>query len=306
MKLNVALALCIVSFLSSVLVSKMRIGSPTVTKSYSARVDDIFNNPLEYLPKDDDSKQPLALPKQILLFGDSLLELSSDPRLGFSFSAAVTHAFRRRADVVNRALSGYTSRWLSATPIQRIAKELHEAKQELFMAVLLLGTNDSVLPGFPHHVSVEEFGENLKAIVNTISESIKPRESSRKPLILLVTPPPCSLKQLNSPESKLSASGRARSNDAVEQYVAKMKQVVDSKYASDGPAHVRIIDLYSAFSQLARNSSTPMEHFLSDGVHLNGEGYKVLYAEIMEYIKELTDELLPVPMIEPHFSKLIN
>lgn len=262
---------------------------------YGARANEILASIPDYMPPGEATG--LAMPKEILLFGDSLLELSSDPLLTFPLSAALVHTFRRRADVVCRALSGYTSRWLSHTPLERVEKELND--KELFMAVLLLGTNDSILPGFPHHVPVEEFERNLRKILDSVIGTIK-SESTGKPLIVLATPPPCSLKQLAN--SKMSDSGKSRSNKAVEQYVSSIHKVAQESY-SEGPAIVQVLDLYKIFTEISKSS--PIENFLLDGLHFNGEGYKVLYVEIMDIVKKLGSQLRPIPMVEPHFSALI-
>lgn len=233
-----------------------------------------------------------VLPKKVILIGDSLIELSFDPLNSFPLGSALAHAFRRRADVLNRGLSGYSSKWMNSQ-FERIKFEISQLEpDQVFMFLILIGTNDSVLPGNPHHVELVSFKEKLSNLVLSLSK-LCPSSA-----ILLVTPPPCSLAMINAPDSKLSKSGKARSYGAVKKYALAVQNIVRDL---DMPL-VKLIDL---FSTLVLQDSE-VEAFLSDGVHLNGQGYKVLFIELFSVLESLKDNLLPLPMIEPHFSKKVS
>lgn len=282
---------------------------------------------------------PIPL-KKIILFGDSLIELGNDPRSGFPFSAALGHVFRRRADVLVRAASGYTSELLVQEPVQRLSKELDLLRSEssdkestVLAVVLCIGTNDSVLPGNMHHVPVEKYTKNLKKIIEIISKHSTNPHSSRhtnvknsqnntqKLLFFIVTPPACSLTLINSPNSRLSASGRARSNKAVEQYVDAVYKVFDEiKLQTDFPVDYKLVDMYKAMQDLAdgiedgeskesdaRKKKIPIESFLSDGVHYNGDGYRLLFREIFTIFADLeAKNKVSCPLTLPHFSEMFK
>lgn len=50
----------------------------------------------------------------ILTFGDSITQYGNNPELK-GWTAGVAHWFERRADVINRGLSGYNTRWAKLT-----------------------------------------------------------------------------------------------------------------------------------------------------------------------------------------------
>ena len=65
---------------------------------------------------------------------------------------------------------------------------------------------------------------------------------------------------------------------------------------------VKFVNLYDALTETA----LPIEKYLTDGVHLSGEGYKVLFIKLVEVLQSLGSRLMTLPMIEPHFSSKIN
>lgn len=230
--------------------------------------------------------------KKVYLVGDSLIELSGDPFNSFPFYSALSHLFRRRADVLNRGLSGYSSKWM-IRHFERLERELEtDGVDDVFMAIIFVGANDSVLPGNPHHVHPDIYKKNIVRLISLFTKH------SPNTAILVVSPPPCSIKMLSDPTSQLSKSGRARSNQVVEVYVNALRDIVNEL---DLPM-VKFIDLYRAIGA----QILPLEDYLTDGVHLSGEGYKILFLKIVEALESMQDQLMELPMIEPHFSAYIT
>lgn len=241
--------------------------------------------PIEAFPKE------IVSPKKIYLLGDSLTEQSFDALNTFPFGGAMAHVFRRRADVVNRGLSGYSSKWMGHQ-IQRMLNEFAQLEpDQLFMVFIFVGTNDSILEGNPHNVPLPEYKMFLTDLVTTITKAYP------KTAVLLVTPPPCSLKMINSPGSKISSPGTARSNESVQKYV-KVVQTVATE--STNPL-VQLVDLHTELTK----TGYPVETFLSDGLHLNGNGYKALFVTVFNSLRSIKEHLLPLQMVEPHFSAKI-
>lgn len=269
-----------------------RIMSDDTIKRHNEIVTSIFSEFPSSLGPNQPSSSQLIYPKKVFLVGDSLIELSNDPLNTFPLGSALTHLFRRRADVLNRGLSGYSSKWMSSQ-FHRLKTELAElGPDQVFMVLILMGTNDSVLPGNPHHVPVEDFKNNLHELVRDVSTLVP------SAAVIVVSPPPCSQQLLNDKSSKLSKSGRARSNEAVESYVAAAQDIV----SSINLPLVKFVNLYDALTETA----LPIEKYLTDGVHLSGEGYKVLFIKLVEVLQSLGSRLMTLPMIEPHFSSKIN
>jgi lysophospholipase L1-like esterase len=148
------------------------------------------------------AQQALARRPVVLLLGDSLTERGFDPDGGWA--AALAHALTRRADVANRGLSGWNSRW-ALKAARRLCRgalglPLPSAKgqvaaavapgtcaadlgveglssassaaaapppKELLFATVWFGANDAALPdrgGKLQHVPVDEYARNLEAI----------------------------------------------------------------------------------------------------------------------------------------------
>ncbi|KAH8044203.1 hypothetical protein JL720_17153 [Aureococcus anophagefferens] len=80
---------------------------------------------------------------------------ASGPRAG----RRASHRYQRRADVLNRGYSGYTSRWLLAAPS---AAAVPHAK--VLLTVIWLGANGGAEKRLEPR-ALDEFSENLAALV---------------------------------------------------------------------------------------------------------------------------------------------
>ena len=105
---------------------------------------------------------PVRMRPSIVLFGDSLTQKGFEDRGWVSLLAA---AYSRRADVLNRGFQGYNTR----AAVQAIASCLWEEGTDgaLFVTVWF-GANDAFPPDDERHVPLQEFEENLRAIVTNI------------------------------------------------------------------------------------------------------------------------------------------
>jgi lysophospholipase L1-like esterase len=77
---------------------------------------------------------------QFVLFGDSITQKSF--QVG-GWGAALTHAYQRKVDVVNRGFSGYNSRW-ALQLLDRIFPE-DRAAGHILLATIFFGANDAAL-----------------------------------------------------------------------------------------------------------------------------------------------------------------
>lgn len=86
------------------------------------------------------SRRSTMLRPKFLLFGDSITQKSFS--VG-GWGAALTDAYQRKADVLNRGYSGYNSRW-ALQLLDRVLPE--EVPGEIVLSTVFFGANDAALP----------------------------------------------------------------------------------------------------------------------------------------------------------------
>ncbi|KAI5804980.1 SGNH hydrolase-type esterase domain-containing protein [Geopyxis carbonaria] len=222
-------------------------------------------------------------PPQIILFGDSLIEQSfSVERHGVG--AALANAYARRADVLNRGLSGYNSNWLLDHYLETILGAY--ASANIIMWIILVGANDACLPGFVHHVPVSQFKENLEKMIVAIQRQHKCK-------VLVLSPPPIDKRLL---ESHGPRGGADRDLGVTRSYASAAKEVVEvGKWNSVG-----FLDFYELLWEelkneglIAGNDLNLVKEYLTDGLHLGPKGYELMYDTIMKKIKQDWPEICP-------------
>ncbi|KAI1164258.1 SGNH hydrolase [Nemania serpens] len=228
---------------------------------------------------------------QIVLFGDSLFQGCSSTDDGFSFQGALQHLCMRALDVVNRGLSGYnTKNALELLP--QIFLPPSPTNPRIEYLLVLLGANDACLPvpTSSQGVPVDQFKENLFKIIT--HEHIK----AHNPKILLVTPPPLDEIQSSLIDLEHGHKESVRKASVSAQYSEVVRQV-----AAEVPGVV-LVDLQKALMEKAI-SLTPdydpsgpplgypeggkrgaLEQLLPDGLHISGEGYRVLFDIVKPHI----------------------
>ncbi|CAK7563325.1 MAG: hypothetical protein SEPTF4163_001192 [Sporothrix epigloea] len=229
---------------------------------------------------------------QVVLFGDSLFQGAPDILDGFSLQAALERLLIRRYDVVNRGLSGYnTSQALRALPsVFPTPSDPSPFTPRIAYLVVLLGANDAALPETvtKQHVDLEEYKANLKAILTHKNIQV------HTPKILVVTPPPIDGIRLNEYE-RITYGQTTTSRQALvsAKYSEAARRVTESV-----PGAV-LVDLHKALMDLAISRTVGynpesgvvlgdeaggqrgyLANLLSDGLHLSGEGYRVLFDEL--------------------------
>ena len=93
---------------------------------------------------------------KLLLLGDSLTQTSLN-----GWGGGLAHRYQRRADVLNRGMSGYNSRWY-----MQYAQDsgIWQETGNVVLTTIFFGANDASLAKLNphHHVPVEEYEENLR------------------------------------------------------------------------------------------------------------------------------------------------
>jgi isoamyl acetate esterase len=203
---------------------------------------------------------------KILLLGDSLTQTSME-----GWGGGLAHRYQRRADVVNRGMSGYNTRWY-----------LQYAKQSgiwyepgnIALTTIFFGANDASLEkeNPHHHVPLEEYKANLAEIV------AKTQESFPESRILLITPPPIHHGQ--------------RILFQVERYGDKATGVLERTLESAGlyaeacksvasNLQVPVLDMYT----LMVNAVDDFGQFFYDGLHFNQAGHDMFLHHLLHAIE---------------------
>lgn len=105
------------------------------------------------------STSACAFREEICCFGDSITQHG---HCAFGWVGALQEAYRRRADVLNRGYSGYSSRFgLSMLPY------LFGPQRRYLFTTVFFGANDAADPSSKpaQHVPLPEYASNMEAIV---------------------------------------------------------------------------------------------------------------------------------------------
>ncbi|CAN8096273.1 unnamed protein product [Discula destructiva] len=226
---------------------------------------------------------------QVVLFGDSLFQGSVEVQDGFSFSAAIQNHCARRYDVINRGFSGYNTSQ-AVKMLEQVFPKPTAGGPQLKYLLILLGANDASIPRSDENqaVPLEQYTRNLTHIVTHPHIAA---HSSHK--VLVITPPP--VDEIRTAEVDFAQRGH-NTHSSVRQaaYSQAARDVAAAAAAAGG--NVKVVDLQKALMEYAV-ARTPgweekegvllgsvesgergyLRELLPDGLHMNGEAYRVLW-----------------------------
>ncbi|EEY58281.1 isoamyl acetate-hydrolyzing esterase, putative [Phytophthora infestans T30-4] len=212
----------------------------------------------------------------VLLTGDSLTEHGTNVELS-GWTALLQQQYSRTADVVTRGLPGYNTKWFLKNIVPTIQREI---RKEVYVTPSLItvwfGANDAALAsGYDSdtHVPIADYKENLKEIVRHFSTT------APKADILLITPP-----HVNDAARAEIAKGQ---NGTIDRTNAMAKRYAQACVEAGASIGVPVVDLNSYFNAL--NETTRDALLISDGLHFNSSGNKLVY----EQVKSKIDEVFP-------------
>ncbi|CAO3633201.1 unnamed protein product [Cunninghamella echinulata] len=192
---------------------------------------------------------------QIVLFGDSITQMSFDPAL-FGFGANIASAYQRKMDVYNRGFSGYNTDW--ALPILRQilpkVEDQHREAARIELMTIFFGANDAALPFSPQHVPLDRYKTNLKTMIDMIKTPSSPYYNPNLRL-LLITPPPLNESQW-SERCKENGTPLDRLSDNTRHYA-------ETVIAFGMEHNIPVIDIWSSLSEKAKDHSDGLCFFLS-------------------------------------------
>ncbi|KAL0353006.1 UNVERIFIED_CONTAM: GDSL esterase/lipase [Sesamum angustifolium] len=217
---------------------------------------------------------------KIYLFGDSITEESFSPG---GWGSSLSHHFARTADVILRGYSGYNTRW--ALKVKERVFPAAESRDAPVAVTVFFGANDAAVPdrcsGF-QHVPLDEYKQNLHDIVAFLK---KQWPSTR---IILITPPPIDeAARLQDPYINNLSGLPERTNESAGRYA---KQCLAAAAECGVPA----IDLWTKMQQ----SPGWQKAYLRDGLHLTGDGNKVVFEEVIGQLQRggISLETLPADL----------
>ena len=186
--------------------------------------------------------------------------------------------YARKLDVINRGLSGYNTTW--AIPCFEqclVPTSAQQDRPKIRILTVWFGANDACIPPSPQHVPLDKFKDNLSQIINLV-KSPESKYYSPKTEILLLTPPPINTFQryadLAARDPPLELD---RKFEITQDYAEAVKSV-----AKQHSAH--IVDIFGAIWNKVNHDEKALSMYLSDGLHLNSDGYQVSLYEFGNWV----------------------
>lgn len=229
----------------------------------------------------------VLVPSQILLLGDSLTQLAFE-----GWGSTLANVYQRRADVVNRGCSGYTTEFYLRMPLP----DCRTVAPHVALVTIFFGANDASLElENPHHyVSVENYTRNLQTLIARVKEQyFAPGnlDSKHPPRILLITPPPLDHKQRLLYQKKRYGEKATGVLERTTENTARYAQAC--RTVAERTGHP-CLDLFRAME--AQDDYGP--RFLNDGLHFSAAGHAFVAQQVLEAIANHFPELTVTPCPE--------
>jgi lysophospholipase L1-like esterase len=210
----------------------------------------------------------------IVLFGDSITQFGFGVDGGLGWVSLLSSDYTRRADVLNRGFSGYnTNHALDLVP--RVFGQPHD--DGILFCTIFFGANDAALPGEPQHVPLDQYEENLEQLVDKIRTTM---QSPTDFPIIFLTPPPVYEPQW---AAFLNVDKSDRDNAVTRAYGERVKKVA-AKY------NCTVVDSW----ELLQGDSDDRKKYLSDGLHLNEDGNRLIHKGLMDAIQKNHPDIAPM------------
>eukprot|EP00729_Bicosta_minor_P019766 gene19766-14296_t len=214
----------------------------------------------------------------IVLFGDSITQGAWSAGDGPGWAAMLAERYVRRADIINRGYSGYTTRWA----LQQLPHDFPAATPNpAALVTVFLGANDSALEGLNprQHVPLDEYRKNLKTIIEHI------QATGAK----AITPPPVNADGWKAFMQTRDATQQGdRDNSVTAQYAEAAKSVAAELGCG-------AVDLWTTMQEARQAPESGWHTFLSDGLHLTAAGNAFVFERLVEVIDAKHAEFKVVP-----------
>lgn len=230
------------------------------SRNFENQTTESFENKTSGTFTDQTSVTPLLLPRaKIVLWGDSLTQTSWE-----GWGSQLANRYQRRADIVNRGMSGYNSTWFLQLPDEQV--------ENVVLCTIWFGANDAALEEHnPHHfVSLDKFRSNLKTLVKKANKLLD------KPNLLFITAPPVAHEQRFAFQKKRygdKATGiLERTLENSGKYAAACQAVAEE-------LKIPCVNLWEKFQTVEG-----WPKFLHDGLHFSKEGHDFVFQCLKEAV----------------------
>ena len=222
----------------------------------------------------------MAVPK-ILLLGDSLTQLGWG-----GWAAHIADVYQRRADVVNRGMAGYNTRWY----LEYAGKGDIWTMTNVKMIILFFGANDAsdLVLNPRQHVPEDEYVCNMERLIELAEE-----HHGKDVAIVVVSAPPVVHQQrleFQVAKYKEKATGKLERNLTLSNKYAELARSVAEKRGRP------FVNLWKGMQE-----SPDWESYFWDGLHFTNSGSAYVSKVILQTIAEHYPALSVTPC---PFSKL--
>ncbi|KAL1968069.1 hypothetical protein VTN77DRAFT_2199 [Rasamsonia byssochlamydoides] len=249
---------------------------------------------------------------KIILFGDSITELSSDQSLGFNLAPALQHEYFRKLQVITRGYGGYNTE--HARHILEPILDFETAGNlcKIRLLTIFFGTNDAAWNDH-QFVPLDRYRENLRDMVCLAKGRGIP--------VILIGPGPVD-------EYAPMVQGSASENGEYERTTLRNREYANAACEVAAETDVPFIDLWMALlrsegweegapipgkkpskgeSEFDGNTNTndkenDLRDLLTDGAHFSGKACRVWFDLLRQTIREAFPELRTenLPTVLPH------
>ena len=218
--------------------------------------------------------------------------------------AGIANTYQRRADILNRGMSGYNTTWYL-----RYAQDngvWHEGRSnngnndnsgngdEIVLIILFFGANDASIEEYnPHaYVSLDDYTNNLRTLIDKCQLHYK---NAR---IIIITPPPVHHEQRLIFQKQRYGEEKAtgileRTLDNTSKYATACKNVATNEY------NLPCLDLFHTMQQdpnpkegkdddektTTKESSFDFGIYFHDGLHFSPQGHEFVYQSLLQLIE---------------------
>mmetsp|Transcript_9889 Transcript_9889/g.13252 ORF Transcript_9889/g.13252 Transcript_9889/m.13252 type:complete len:340 (+) Transcript_9889:109-1128(+) len=217
---------------------------------------------------------------KIVLWGDSITQMSSSA-LDSGFSAHLSDAYQRRADVYNRGYSGYNTDWflsyckttegyndiLTLGGIDHTASGKGKEKSSVELVTIFFGANDAShhIHNKRQHVPLDKYKSNLKELI-----MLARKWYGQKVKIILMSPPP--VYHAQRLQYQIDRYGKEKATGILERTLelsGEYAKVVGEVVNEAENENVAFLDLWTSMQEEDKDG---WSRFLSDGLHLSRDG----------------------------------
>jgi isoamyl acetate esterase len=212
---------------------------------------------------------------KILLLGDSLTQLAFE-----GWGSVLANVYQRRADIVNRGCSGYTTEFYNHVALPQ---SYHD---KVCLVTIFFGANDASLESEnPHHyVSLPTYSRNLQALIARVQQTYGRGSETR---ILLITPTPLDHEQRLVYQRKRYGD---QATGVLERTTENTQLYAQACRAVAAEANLPCLDLFEAMRAVPDYG-----RFLCDGLHFSAAGHDFVAQQILQAIAEHYPELAVTP-----------